>query len=82
VQGAWWSGPENPAADFAIHGDEVWLDYDSSYHPCRIEDDILVFEPGSGQGPVRNRILGIEGDTMLLESVVTGTKTTAICKAE
>ena len=26
LQGAWWSEPANPTADFSIQGDQVWLD--------------------------------------------------------
>ena len=67
VQGAWWSDQRNPTADFAIHGDRVWLDADAQYHPCRIEGDILVFDLGAGQGEVRHRIVSLKGDEMVLE---------------
>jgi hypothetical protein len=71
LQGAWWSDPGNPTADFAIHGDQVWLDFDSGYHPCKIEGDILIFELGPDIGSVKNKIISVKGDRMVLESVAT-----------
>ena len=67
LQGAWWSDSQNPTADFAIHGDEVWLDSDSQYHPCRIEGDILVFDLGGGE-LARSRIVSLQGDRLVLET--------------
>lgn len=69
LQGAWWSDTRNPTADFAIRGDEVWLDYDATYHPCKVEGDILIFELGKGQDPVKNRIISLQGDQMILENL-------------
>lgn len=71
LQGAWWSSQESPTADFAIAKDKVWLDFDSEYHPCRIEGDILIFELGPVLGSARNRIVSIEGDRMILEDELT-----------
>ncbi len=67
LQGAWWSDLHNPTADFAIDGNEVWLDFDAKYHPCKIEGDILIFDLGDG-GLVRNRIVSINGDRLVLET--------------
>jgi hypothetical protein len=71
LQGAWWSDQKNPTADFAISDDKVWLDFDSEYHPCRIEGDTLIFELGSTMGSVRNRIISIEGNRLVLEDELT-----------
>ena len=67
LQGAWWSDAKNPTADFAIQGDEVWLDYDSEYHPCKVEGDIIIFELGKGLDSVKNRIISLSGDQLILE---------------
>jgi hypothetical protein len=69
LQGAWWSELQNPTADFAIHGDEVWLDFDSQYHPCKVEGDILTFDLGGG-GLVRSRIVSLQGDRLVLQTPV------------
>jgi hypothetical protein len=69
LQGAWWSNKENPTADFGIRGEEVWLDFDSGYHPCRIDGDVLIFDLGADRGLVKNRIVSIKGDVMVLEDV-------------
>lgn len=69
LQGAWWSDLTNPTADFGIQGDQVWLDLDSGYHPCKIEGDVLVFELGPEIGSVRNRIVSIKGDQLVLENL-------------
>ena len=76
LQGAWWSNLRNPTADFGIHGDQVWLDSDSRYHPCRVENDILIFELGPELGSVKNRIISIKGATMVLENLATKQRTT------
>lgn len=76
LQGAWWSDEGAPTADFGIRGQEVWLDSDTAYHPCRIEGDVLVFELGEGLGEARQRIVSLEGDRLVLESVVTGERRT------
>jgi hypothetical protein len=73
LQGAWWSDPGTTTADFAILEDKVWLDFDGEYHPCRIEGDILIFE--LPHGSVRNRIVSIEGDRMVLEYLQTKERT-------
>ena len=70
LQGAWWSDPANPTADFSIQGDQVWLDYDSQYHPCRIEGDVLVFDLGD-LGYVRNRIISLADNKLVLEHIET-----------
>ena len=70
LQGAWWSDPTNPTADFFIQGDQVWLDYDSQYHPCRIEGDVLVFDLGD-LGYVRNRIISLTDNKLVLENIET-----------
>lgn len=69
LQGAWWSDLKNPTADFAIQGNEVWLDYDSQYHPCKIENDILIFNLGEGIGNVKKKIISIKGDALVLEAL-------------
>jgi len=74
LQGAWWSNFKNPTADFAITGNLVWLDSDSQYHPCRIEEDRLVFDLSGGQGPVVHKIVSIEDDALLLEHALTNTR--------
>ena len=66
LQGAWWSDVDNPTADFFIDGDKVWLDYDSEFHPCRIEGDILIFDLGEEIGLVKNKIISFEGDHLVL----------------
>jgi hypothetical protein len=77
LQGAWWSDPANPTADFSIAGNEVWLDYDSQYHPCRLEGDVLVFDLGD-LGFVKNRIISLKGDKLVLEHLETKQKRTLI----
>ena len=67
LQGAWWSDMQNPTADFAINGNEVWLDADAKYHPCRIEGNILIFDLSGGE-LVRSRIVSLEGDQLVLET--------------
>jgi hypothetical protein len=74
LQGAWWSDLKNPTADFGIQGEQVWLDSDSGYHPCKIEGDILIFELGPEIGPVKHRIISIKGNQMVLESLTTKEK--------
>jgi hypothetical protein len=74
LQGAWWSDLKSPTADFAIQGDQVWLDTDSGYHPCRIEGDVLVFDLGGERGPVKNRIISLKGDHLELEHIATKKK--------
>ena len=71
LQGAWWSDSGNPTADFAIQGNQVWLDYDSQYHACKVEGDVLVFDLGEDLGLVRNRIVSLEGDELVLEHLET-----------
>ena len=71
LQGAWWSDSNNPTADFAIHGNQVWLDYDSQYHPCTVEGDVLVFDLGPGLGSVRNRIISLKDDKLVLKHMET-----------
>lgn len=75
LQGAWWSDPTNPTADFSIEGDQVWLDYDSQYHPCRVEGDVLIFDLGD-LGYVRNRIISLEGNKLVLEHIGTNQRRT------
>jgi hypothetical protein len=74
LQGAWWSDFKNPTADFGIQGDQVWLDFDSAYHPCRIEGDILIFELGPELGPVKNRIVSIKGHHLVLQNLASEKK--------
>jgi hypothetical protein len=73
LEGAWWPEGESPTAEFAILGDEIWLDDDSDYHPCRIEDrDTLLYDPGPGRGVIERRIVLLEADTLVLESTAGG----------
>ena len=74
LQGAWWSDRQNPTADFAIHGNEVWLDSDAGYHPCRVEENILIFELGAEV--VWNRIVSLQGDQLVLEAPEGGQRRT------
>jgi len=67
LQGAWWSDFHNPTADFSINGNEVWLDFDAQYHPCKIEGDLLIFDLAEG-GLVMNKIISIDGDRLVLET--------------
>lgn len=76
LQGAWWSDPSAPTADFGIHGDQVWLDSDSAYHPCRIEEGVLIFELPPDLGQVRNSIVRHDGDRLVLRNEGTGQTTT------
>lgn len=69
LQGAWWSSAQNPTADFAILGEEVWLDHDAAYHPCRVDGDVLSFDLGAEAGAVRHRIVSLEGDRLVLEDL-------------
>ncbi len=72
LQGAWWSDTSNPTADFAITNEEVWLDFDASYHPCSITNgDVLVFELGSENGTVEQKIISLDATTLVLENPVT-----------
>lgn len=72
LQGAWWSSGTNPTADFSIRDEQVWLDSTGTYHPCYIDEDILVFELGEAMGTVRNRIISLEDNELTLESLRTG----------
>lgn len=82
LQGAWWSDNNNPTADFAILDDEVWLDSDAEYHPCKITDgDILEFDLGPDNGSVKHKILSLDATTLVLEHLVTHA-TTAYTKSE
>lgn len=76
LQGAWWSDFKSPTADFGISGDQVWLDMDAEYHPCRVEGDILIFDLGPTGGAVENRIISLKGDQMVLEGLMTKQRTT------
>ena len=69
LEGAWWSDSDlsSPTAAFAVRGDQVWLDHSAQYHPCRIEDDVLVFQLNYGE--VRNRIISLNVDKLVLESL-------------
>ncbi len=69
LEGTWWSDKSNPSADFSIRGNKVWLDVQSKYHQCWIEDDVLIFELGWGK--VRNRILSINEVQVVLENLDT-----------
>ena len=75
LQGAWWSDFQNPTADFAIHGNEVWLDFDAGYHPCRIEGDMLIFELGGGE-TVKSKIVSLQDDQLVLETPEDGQRRT------
>lgn len=66
LQGAWWSDPDAIHADFGILDNEVWLD--SIYYPCRLEGDILIFVLPDDR-EVRNRIISLEGDQLIIEHV-------------
>lgn len=70
LQGAWWSDPGNPTADFAIHGDQIWLDIDSEFHPCRIDSgNTLVYDLGPGIGLIERRIVALDGNSLILENI-------------
>ena len=70
LDGARWSEEGAPTADFAISGNEIWLDLDAEYRPCRIEDgNTLVYEPLPGMGEIRRRIVSLGEDVLVLESV-------------
>jgi hypothetical protein len=69
LQGAWWSDTQSPTAAFAIRSNEVWLDSDSKYHPCKIEGDILVFKLGEKKDTVKNRIISVNDNLLILENV-------------
>jgi hypothetical protein len=73
LQGVWWSDPGNPTADFSIEGNQVWLDFDSQYHPCKVEGDVLVFDLGD-LGLAENRIVSLEGNELVLEHLETKQK--------
>lgn len=80
LQGAWWSDTDNPTADFFIDGNQVWLDYDSDFHPCRIEEDLLIFDLGEDLGLVKNRIIDLSGNRLVLENTIDKEKQTLIRK--
>lgn len=71
LQGAWWDDRNAPTAAFAIHGDQVWVDSISDYRPCRIEGNLLIFELGPDT-VVKNRIISLDGNEMVLEDLATG----------
>lgn len=77
LQGAWWEESNAPTAAFAIHGDQVWVDSISDYRPCRIEDNLLIFELGP-DAVVKNRIISLDGNEMVLESLATGNERSLI----
>ena len=68
LQGAWWSEPPGPTADFVIVGDQVWQDITSTFHPCTIEaGNILVFDlESAGIGRLEREIVSLQGDILEL----------------
>ena len=77
IQGSWWSDPDAPTADLAISGKQIWLDFDSAYHPAWIAGgDTLTYDLGEGMGTIRHRIVSLEGDVLVLERVRPGETTT------
>ena len=71
LEGAWWSDLENPTADFAIIGNEIWLDSDSSLRSCIVVDgDTLVYDLGPGVGEVRRRIVSLKNNELVLEDLL------------
>jgi hypothetical protein len=83
LQGAWWSDLENPTANFAINGTEIWLDYVSNFHPCRISGDTLIYDLGPELGTIRRKIISLDGDMLVLEDIVHGeTSRTTYIKQE
>ena len=78
LEGAWWSDAESPTAEFAIVGDEIWLDDDAKYHPCSIVGgNTLQYDLGPERGVVERRIVSLEADTLVLESTAGGQTTRA-----
>ncbi len=73
LQGAWWSDSSAPTAEFGIHGEQVWVDSDSEYHPCKIDGDILIFQFDADR-VVKNRIVSLKGDRMVLQDMTTKKK--------
>jgi len=71
LEGAWWSDLENPTADFAIIGNEIWLDSDSNLRSCSVVDgDTLVYDLGPGVGEVRRRIVSLKDNKLVLEDLL------------
>lgn len=64
--------------DFAVRGNEVWLDYDSRYHPCRLENNLLIFDLGEELGNVKNKVISIEENRLVLEHLGSRKRTTYI----
>ena len=68
LEGAWWSDPAGPTADFAIHDGQIWLDYDSRYRPLRVEEgNVLVYELGPDLGKMERKIIEWRVDRLVLE---------------
>lgn len=82
LQGAWWAKEPSPTAAFAIHGNEVWYDFDSRYHPARIEGDLLIVDLGAELGEVRSRIISVGDGRLVLQNLDAPSEPTTYTLAE
>ena len=82
LQGAWWAQDPGPTAAFAIQGNEVWYDYDSKYHPVKVENDILVVDHGPELGIVKSRIISVGNGRLVLQGVTYPSRAEAYTLAE
>lgn len=69
LQGAWWSQEPSPTVAFAIDGDEAWFDYDSNYHPVRVEGDVLIFDHGPEMGLAKSKIISVGNGRLVLQDL-------------
>lgn len=69
LQGAWWADddPKAPTAAFAISGEDVWLDRLGDYSPCRIEGDFLIFDLTRKNELIKNKIISLEGNKLVIQ---------------
>ena len=68
LEGAWWSDTTAATADFAIHDSQIWLEYDSQYHPLKIEEGgILVYDLGPELGRFERIIVVLDEDKLILK---------------
>jgi len=73
--GAWTS--DGPSFDFDIRNSTVLYEFDMQEHPYVLEGDVMVVDFGSAElGVQRKRILALSTDSLVLQDVRTGTRTT------
>ena len=82
LQGAWWAKEPSPTAAFAIQGNQVWFDYDSQYHPVKVENNILIFDHGPVLGVHKSKIISVGNGRLVLQDFVDSSKIEVYTLAE